>query len=267
VVTVSDSTFSGNIAQYGAGIENMYGTLIVRRSTFSGNGGWMGGGIYNGGTAVVAESTFAGNSSGSGVGGGICNESGSLTVSNSTFSGNSAFWGGGIGNLHGTVAVFNSTLSGNEAGSGGGIHNAVSTGRGSLGPTGVSSGAGNDELLLTGTITLKNSIVANSPRGDNCFGPITNGGANLSYPDATCPGVNADPKLGVLQDNGGPTQTMDLGAGSAALDTGSNVFCAAAPVNNLDQRGVTRPQAANCDKGAVEHLLSFRTWHPTVRAR
>jgi hypothetical protein len=68
----------------------------------------------------------------------------------------------------------------------------------------------------------------------------------------------ADPKLGPLADNGGPTQTMALLPGSPAIDTADNAICAAAPVNNLDQRGQTRPTDGNndsvaaCDIGAYE---------------
>ena len=106
-----------------------------------------------------------------------------------------------------------------------------------------------------------------SSKGRNCDGTITDGGGNLSYPDTTCPGINADPLLGPLQNNGGPTQTMDLGPGSAAFEAGDNATCAAALVNNLDQRGVTRPQGARCDIGAVEHLLPFWKWFPATPAQ
>ena len=69
----------------------------------------------------------------------------------------------------------------------------------------------------------------------------------------SCPStfLTGDPKLGTLQDNGGPTETMALGVGSAAIDqvpaTGAN--CPA-----TDQRGVKRPQPAGgrCDIGAYE---------------
>jgi hypothetical protein len=64
--------------------------------------------------------------------------------------------------------------------------------------------------------------------------------------------VNADPLLGLLQDNGGPTWAMALGPGSAAIDAANDATCAAAPVNSLDQRGVTRPQGAHCDIEAFE---------------
>src|SRR6185369_2530840 len=35
-------------------------------------------------------------------------------------------------------------------------------------------------------------------------------------------------------------------------DAGDNTTCAAAPVSNLDQRGVSRPQGTQCDIGAFE---------------
>jgi hypothetical protein len=62
--------------------------------------------------------------------------------------------------------------------------------------------------------------------------------------------ITTDPMLGPLQDNGGPMQTMMLMAGSSAIDAGYNPACAA-----TDQRGVPRPQGANCDIGAVEVVL------------
>ena len=45
---------------------------------------------------------------------------------------------------------------------------------------------------------------------------------------------------------------MLLGLGSPAIDAANDATCAAAPINNLDQRGVTRPRGAHCDIGAVE---------------
>ena len=58
-----------------------------------------------------------------------------------------------------------------------------------------------------------------------------------------------------LADNGGPTQTIALQAGSAAIDAGDPEVCAAPPVNGLDQRGYTRPGEgyAKCSIGAYEY--------------
>ena len=96
-------------------------------------------------------------------------------------------------------------------------------------------------------------------------------GGNLSYPDTTCPGINADPLLGPLQNNGGPTETMALGWSSAALDAAADAICAADPINNLDQRGIVRPLGPHCDSGAVEQepypSLPSRMWVPVVYVR
>jgi hypothetical protein len=67
---------------------------------------------------------------------------------------------------------------------------------------------------------------------------------------------NTDPKLGPLQDNGGPTWTRALQDGSPAIDVGSCTDIAGNPVNT-DQRGYNRPYPAGpyCDVGAYEYVL------------
>ena len=248
-LSVSNSTFSGNTGRTGGGIFNDYdSTVTVSNSTFVANSGRSGGGISSYGTLTVDHSTFSANTAsggGGGSGGGIAS-SGTGIVSNSTFSGNSSPYGGGIFNGR-VLTVSNSTFSGNSSSNGGGISNWH-------------------------ILTVRNTIVATSPTGNNCHGGvITDGGGNLSYPDTTCPGINADPILGLLQNNGGPTETMALGWGSAALDAADDAICAADPINNLDQRGVTRPKGLHCDIGAVEQepypSLPSRMWVPVVYAR
>lgn len=221
-VTVADG-----MEYFGPGISNA-GTLTVTNSTFSGNTATVtGGGIYNAGTLTVANSTFSGNSSEQ-DGGGVANF-GTLTVTNSSFSGNTAsVFGGGIETARGSrTTVTNSTFSGNSSGeSGGGI-------------------------LNFGTLTLRNTIVADSTSGGNCSGPIIDGGGNLQYPGASCGGTisSANPRLDPagLQDNGGPTQTIALQPGSPAIDTAVAANCPP-----TDQRGIPRPQGPRCDIGAFE---------------
>jgi hypothetical protein len=58
--------------------------------------------------------------------------------------------------------------------------------------------------------------------------------------------------LGPLGNNGGSTSTHLIAGPGPAFNAGSNALCAAAPVDNVDQRGVARPQGSTCDVGAVE---------------
>jgi hypothetical protein len=258
IVRVSDSTFADNSAHYGGGGIANNGTLETRVTIFSNNSAFNGGGIHNANSrrATVSSSTFSGNSSTNG--GGISNN-GTLDLDNSTFSSNSASNGGGIYNDYdGSLQLTNSTFFGNSAASyGGGIISPYTRPITVTNSTffGNSASFGGGIASAQSGVMLRNTIVVDNLAGDNCFGVISDGGGNLSYPDTTCPGINADPLLGPLQDNGGPTWTMALGAGSAAIDAGDDAICAAPPVNNLDQRGFARPWGAHCDIGAVEQII------------
>ena len=66
--------------------------------------------------------------------------------------------------------------------------------------------------------------------------------------------LNVDPKLGPLQDNGGPTLTMALLPGSPAIDAGSNDLIP--PGVLYDQRGPGFQRIVNgtVDIGAYEFL-------------
>jgi predicted outer membrane repeat protein len=242
----------------GGGISTVSGTINVNHSTFSGNSaGVHGGGIYDfSGSVTVSNSIFINNDATRGGGGGIFNDQGSLTVSNSSFSGNSARSGGGILNNEGSAAVSNSTFSGNSTTiNGGGIYSKD-------GPMTVSnstiSGNRSGGIYSDAFVTLRNTIVANNTSSGstgNCTSHISADSHNLAS-DGTCGGAtqksSAELNLGPLADNGGPTQTIALLPGSAAIDAGDDAVCVAAPVNNLDQRGIARPQGAACDVGAFE---------------
>src|SRR5262249_20333611 len=108
-------------------------------------------------------------------------------------------------------------------------------------------------------VRLQNSIVWGSSSGINCNAPVTDGGNNLQYPDNTCGSTIpvTDPQLSPLADNGGPTQTMALQKHSPAIDAGDNAACAAAPINNLDQRSVARPIDGNEDRVAICDIGAF----------
>ena len=109
---------------------------------------------------------------------------------------------------------------------------------------------------LTNTIVARNT----APTGPDLLGEIgaafsligdgtgaaiinTNGNQVGRVPPHTGP---IDPLLGPLANNGGPTRTRALLAGSPAIDAASSDRCP-----GKDQRGVARPQGAACDIGTV----------------
>jgi predicted outer membrane repeat protein len=240
---ISGSTFSGNNATTAAGagaLELDGGNVTIDKTSFLNNSAPYFGAIdHNYGTLTITNSTFSGNQAANGEGGAI-DENNVLVLANSTFSGNSSTTTGGAIVFYGESAmVTNCTFAGNSA-----------------------SRAGGAIYVGGGTITLINTIVADSSAGGNCGGrgTITDGGNNLQFGGtvvnscgATIPTPGSDP-LGsnILANNGGPTQTIALSAGSAAIDAGNDTTCATIPVGGVDQRGVTRPQGPHCDIGAYE---------------
>jgi hypothetical protein len=101
-----------------------------------------------------------------------------------------------------------------------------------------------------GTLNLANTILAISCWND---GTLNASGVNL-VEDGSCGGVPGNPRLAssLPVANGGPTKTIALLDGSPAIDAANATICAAAPVNNLDQRGVPRGADGKCDIGAYE---------------
>jgi len=279
-LVITNSTLSGNTADqngpasYGGGIYNG-GTLTVTNSTLSGNSaGSSGGGIYNGGTLTVTNSTLSGNSAGS-SGGGIYN-GGMLTINNSTISENtSANEVGGVSNVRGSLNIIDSTISGNTAGginsAGGSLTVLNSTVSGNGGAGGISYGAGGTVTITDSTITgnsatingggisgfgldyIRNTIIAGNTapiypdiysifnsKGHNLIGDGTGG---MGYDPTDLVGTSQnpiDPMLGLLQNNGGPTQTKALLPGSPVLNAGDTTELGIA-----DQRGVIRTGGVN----------------------
>ena len=69
--------------------------------------------------------------------------------------------------------------------------------------------------------------------------------------------VSADPLLGPLQDNGGPTRTMLPQTGSPAIDAGDADLNPSSP---RDQRGFVRGVGRKTDLGAVEAAAFMGGW-------
>ena len=264
---------------YGGGvnISSSYATANLTNCTVTGNSAVQGGGVCVDPTSQVTlmDSTLSGNTAY--VGGGIFGHDASLTLSNSTIRGNTAVQGAGVDANSCTTSMMNVTISGNTSTgiNGGGL--AVIVGVTSLtnvtisGNTSLNLGAGIYNVLINTTnLTLNNSIVAgnSTPSGasDISLGghhlagqPQISGSNNLIGTGGSGGLVNgvsgnqvgvANPGLGSLANNGGPTQTMALLAGSPAIHAGMD----GTGIPMTDQRGV--PRVGGVDIGAYQVAFS-----------
>ncbi len=264
-VTVQNGDAPVGSQAHGGGIRNLLGSLIVNAAHIVENtqsdpdGTTGGGGIFNSGTLTVTNSTINDNYSiGGGGGGGIASVQSTAvaSITNSTISGNrSNANGGGIITAGGdpTLTLVNVTMTANVAND-----------------DNVGPGGGGGLRHTSGATTVSNTIIAGNtafgaPTRNDCHNGsgITTNGYNLRPVGTGCDGALNDATdmtvatlgLGPLQDNGGPTPTHNLLAGSDAIDQIPTANCAATPA---DQRGVARADGiatgATCDVGAVEYI-------------
>ncbi len=209
-------------------------------------GGEKGGLHLDAATARVQGSTITQNV------GGIISFCGRLTIVNSTISFNTdpgGYGGGGLlqfqfGCIYPFTNISFTTFYENNSWAGDSIATAYSE---------------------PGTVVVKNSILASPARRTQqaCWqswgGAIVSAGHNI-VADASCgfagPGdvVIADPMLGPLANNGGPTPTHLPLTGSPAIDAGPAGACTDVSGNPVttDQRAAARPRGPACDAGAVE---------------
>ena len=252
--TVSDNT----AAVAGGGLAN-YGTAVVTDCTFSNNVAKVrGGGLYNSGTATLTGCTFDGGEGGilkdGGFGGGGLSNVGTVTLTGCTISNNAAGlsgitppprYGGGLLNS-GTATLTACTISGNSAiGSGGGIYNYGSgcaalidtIVAGNVGPDGADDINGDEGTEVTGSYNL--------------IGTGGSGGITGGTEDNIVLTSLADLDLAPPANNGGPTQTMALLPGSAAIGMGTTADdpVTTAPITT-DQRG--QPLDSPPDIGAYQ---------------
>ncbi len=256
------------------------GTLNVDSSQILQNrasSGSRGGGLdIENSIATISNSTISQNTAGKrgdggiGVGGGIYADSNAqITITGTTLANNDASTDAGGGadvqlTHFSSLLALNSTFVNTDSSAfpGRSVHSDTSAfdlisttflNAPLLAENGISSG------------TVRNSIFSGSAR---CIGNLVDGGHNLQYP-RPAPGCTktipvVDPKLDPagLKNNGGPTQTVALRAGSPAIDAVPNLVCT--DQNNkplsVDQRGFPRPDSEDgpngpCDIGAFESGL------------
>ena len=248
-------------------------TVVLCGDVFSGNAGGtgaLGGALFRTPDGAMQETdidqcTFDANTADSA--GAMYFHNSHLEITRSTLSNNVANGSGAI-QADGTVLdMTNVTLYGNSAktkpggtislfGNSGTFTNVTFAKNHCDGTPG--NGFGVD--LFGGTVlTINNAIFDSASQADQ-NAPMAcqttgHGGQDFQWPETHSAGTNpdnpcvtgvdfADPLLGALGDNGGPTQTAMPGAGSPALGAGKG--CPA-----TDQRGKPRP-VTGCTAGAVE---------------
>jgi Concanavalin A-like lectin/glucanases superfamily len=269
--TATDSTRGG------AGVgNNSSGTIIISNSTISNNNAvenptGEGGGIANAGSGAidVLDSTVSGNRAY--VGGGIADAgpgfapAGLVGMDGSTLSNNTASALGGAIYDRGQIFLKNSTVSDNivssASGGGGGIFvdGAMLSLANVTMSRNVAIGAGGGLYMNGGSTTLRSTIIAGNVGSNGGTGPPIpdirssgslasqgynligiNSGATISAMTGDqigTFGAPKDPRLGPLQNNGGPTQTRALLFQSPAIDGGEGNSLDI----NKDQRGFPRP--------------------------
>jgi predicted outer membrane repeat protein len=245
--TMLENTVAG-VGSDGGAVSNVAGTLIVRNSLLVGNQALhaqaKGGAVYSdtnlSGTqsTLILNSTISGNSAGL-RGGGVFNADGRLEIRHATITNNSTPYlnaGNGVasqGNAATLTVVQSSLIAGNVG-------------------TSATPAAGSDvDFVDSSFINSIQSLGYNVIGTGNVLSSFTQPGDKTGI---------IDPLLGPLSDNGGPTRTHALLAGSPAINAGSPSFNpnAFTPPLTADQRGVGFPRVlgGRIDAGAFESSFS-----------
>jgi hypothetical protein len=275
-LAITDSLIANNIDIPGAAGAGGKGGA----SGGSGGAGGLGnqpadsGGIFTNGhidlTNVTITGNYAGGSAG-GTGGAAVHSGSSGGAGGASFGGD----GGGVALLNGAVGRFDSvTIAANHALTPTAAPGGTGAGAGAAGATGsVVHSTGGDVEVYNSTLSLRDSIVATGQAGDatqlNCaFGggaTFTSLGHNVddghSCLAVAAVGDHKDTPGGLqpLAANGGPTATMAVAVGSAAIGGvggGCVQINGSTPLTH-DQRGL--PSASPCDIGAWQHQLTAIT--------
>ena len=268
-VSLSGLTITKGMATSGGGIRSISAGLLVTDCVITGNQSNEGGGgiLKQFGTLTMNRCTVSGNSAGTtavvGAGGGIANLDGPATLNSCTVSNNTSnYLGGGIYSQGGILSriwvLVNCTISGNTTtsnGMAGGVESdsypapfsPSQPANVSLSSCTLNNVGGNIAISNNGNgsnLTLGNTIIRSAGSGATVMASesatVTSLGYNMTDDGGggflNQPGdrVNTDPMLGPLQDNGGPSFTHALLAGSLAIDKGKTNL-------STDQRGAPRP--------------------------
>lgn len=199
---------------------------------------------------TVDRSSFIRNESEFGKdGGAILVDAGQVDIRNSRFSQNyGGFFGGAI-KSRSQVTVSNTTFDKNTALVGGAVL-AVIDGVATMTHVTMVDNRGNkvdgpDAVLrFGGSVILRNSIIANNNKYNDCEGGISESSGNLSLDISCADRAGGDPMLDAAI---GQPAYYPLLDGSPAINAADERFCLP-----TDQNGTPRPHGRGCDIGAIE---------------
>jgi CSLREA domain-containing protein len=251
-VTVTNSTFDLN-SSTGGDAGDAFGPDCFGAHQAGGGGGARGGAILaDAGSLIINTATFANNSANGGNGGDGGPTNAGTCAQSEHGAGGLAHGGAITNNNSATLNIKHGTISGNSAQAG---NSGVNQSGANRPPRLVAEGTGGGIRIGPGAVTLENTIIAGNSAanglgdttgaptpGSNVDGAVTSNGHNLLGTATEATGftgtgdqTGANPMLAALANNGGPTRTMKLLAGSPAIDAG------VAAGSTLDQRGMPRP--------------------------
>ena len=255
-LTLNNCTLTNNAAVLGAGaVHNAAGIFVANTCSFTGNsastGGAQGvGALYLAGEAHISNSTFSGNSAQQ-ASGAIYHATGPFTVDQCTFAQNSGPNAGAIENAGGGLTISNSTLSANTAGMAGGIINSSS-----IAAHARDNIIAGNSVAVSSHTDVEGSFVSDGYNFIGVVGASTGFGGAGSHDQVGTSMNPANPSLGALQNNGGPTLTMRPLPGSPVIDQGKS---GGLPNDQrgqrrvADQSGIINPGGGDgSDIGAVE---------------
>ncbi len=260
---IDQSLFASNSAVGGYGGSGFNGSAQFSINGGNGGpGGSAGGGALSlGGPSALVNCTLAwngaygANGGSGGAGAAVISHGGTFYGSGGNGASGGSGRGGAVEDIAGTLRITNCTIAYNRSTYGykgwGGSGSPV-------GQPGASDGTAYGAVYSAGTVAVNNVLADNSPA--NGIGAMVDAGYNLSS-DGSCAFSGAGSRnntaalLGPLRNNGGPTPTIALLAGSPAIDAADT---RRAPL--VDQRGFPRPVGQAADIGAYEYdsvLLSM----------
>jgi alpha-tubulin suppressor-like RCC1 family protein len=235
MLTIVACTFATNVAQGGTGSKGASMDRIAKSG--AGGGTAYGGAVCNAGPGAITNSTFFANLALGGTGGD--GGDGGLKAGRGAGGGNAT--GGSLYSTRSLMVVNCSFSSGSAAG---GTNGAAGNGPFTPNVSHRGRGLGGNIARGAGTFALMNSLLTSATSGGNGSGRIQDKGYNVSS-DSSLPFRGTSRKKtstdleSLLQDNGGPTQTLALET------TNQNRLPPSAGYPPVDQRGTNRPYPGN----------------------